>query len=146
MKLIALFAACALALGATACSSESISHDATQIPAKARNLISSNFTSAISLVETEKNLGSVHEYEVTLTDGTEITFNGGGEWESIDTPAGTPVPAGLVPTAIAEYVEQKHAGAFIIGIEKNKKGYEIELSNRVEIQFDAAGNFMNYDK
>lgn len=144
MKLYSLLLAFAMTIGAVSCSSETTTHDASQIPEKARDLISQNFTSAISLVQTEKQMGQVHEYEVTLTNGTEISFNGSGEWESIDTPAGTPVPAGLVPTAIARYVAEKHAGAFIVGIEKNKKGFEIELSNNVDIYFDATGNFLKY--
>lgn len=146
MKLHTFIAACALALGMGACASETVTHDASQLPAEARDVISRNFTSAISLIETEKSMGSVSEYEVTLTDGSEITFKGNGEWKSIDTPNNIAVPAGLVPTAIAKYVAEKHAGALIVGIEKNKKGYEIELSNNVEMNFDTAGNFVSYDK
>lgn len=146
MKLHVILAACAIALASVACTSEKVSHDATRIPAEARDLIASNFTSAISVVEEETSLGKVKEYEVVLTDGTEISFNGSGEWKSIDTPNNVPVPAGLVPTAIAKYVAEKHAGAFIVGIEKDKKGFEVELSNNVELQFDPAGNFLKYDK
>ena len=146
MKLHSLIAAMALAVGLGACASESTTHDASVLPANARDLISSNFTSAISLVEIEKGMGSIKEYEVTLTDGSEITFTGSGEWKSVDTPSNRPVPSGLVPTAIGQYVAEKHAGAYIVGLEKNKKGYEIELSNDIEMQFDPAGNFMSYDK
>ena len=146
MKLHAFIAVAALALGMGACASESVTHDASQLPAEARDVISRNFNSAISLIETEKSMGSVSEYEVTLTDGSQITFKGNGEWESVDTPSTIPVPSGLVPTAIAKYVAEKHAGVIIVGIEKNKKGYEVELSNNVEMQFDAAGNFVAYDK
>ena len=145
MKLKAIIGALALTLGMTACSQENVSHDATNLPAKAQDLISRNFTSAISLVKEEKNFGKVDEYEVTLTDGSEISFNGSGELKSVDTPNNRPVPTGLVPTAIAKYVAEKHAGAFIVGLETEKKGYEIQLSNGVEMKFDKAGNFMKYD-
>ena len=140
-----IVAAAALMLGLTACSAKNVSHDASILPTKARELISQNFTSAISLVEEEKNFGKVTEYEVNLTDGSEITFNHSGEWTSVDTPNNIPVPAGLVPTAIAKYVAQKHQGALIVGIEKEKKGFEVELSNGVDISFDKAGNFLSYD-
>ena len=147
MKTRVLFAALALAAASlTACSSETVSHDATTLPENARNLISKNFSAAISLVETEKSMGTTHEYEVTLADGSEITFGGNGEWKSVETPSNRAVPSGLVPTAIAKYVAERHAGASVIGIEKNKKGYEVELSNGLEMQFDAAGNFLQYDK
>lgn len=145
MKLQALFLAAALALGTAACTSETVSHDASQLPSKAQEFISQNFTSAISVVEKDKNLGKTSEYEVTLTDGSQIEFNSSGEWKSVDTPNNVPVPAGIVPTNIAQYVAQNHQGAYIVGIEKNKKGYEIELSNGMDMQFGPAGNFLNYD-
>lgn len=145
MKLHALLAVLAITLGATACSSETVTHDAGILPGKARTLISQNFTSAISLVEEEKSMGSVKEYEVTLADGSEISFTADGEWKSIDTPNNRPIPAGLVPTAIAKYVASKHAGAFIVGLEKKKNGYEVELSNGVDMEFDSIGNFVKYD-
>lgn len=90
-------------------------------------------------------MGKVTEYEVTLTNGSQIEFDHSGEWKSVDTPNNIPVPAGLLPTAISKFVASKHAGAFIVGIEKEKKGYEVELSNGVEIQFDGLGNFVKYD-
>ena len=145
MKLRTILSAMAIGLALTACSSKNVSHDATNLPSKARDLISQNFTSAISLVEEEKNFGKVTEYEVTLTDGSEITFDHAGEWKSIDTPNNVPVPVGLVPTAIANYVASKHAGAYIVGIEKEKKGFEVELSNGVEMNFNTFGNFVSYD-
>lgn len=145
MKTQAILVAAALALSLSACSQEKVSHLADNLPVKARELISSNFTNAISLVEEDKEFGKTQEYEVTLTDGSEIKFTSSGDWKSIDTPNNRPVPSGLVPTAIAKYVATKHAGAYIVGIEKEKKGYDVELSNGVEITFDKNGNFLKYD-
>lgn len=146
MKTRTIIAILALALGAGACSSETITHDASKLPEKARNVISRNFTSAISLVEEETTGLGQKEYEVTLTDGSEISFTSSGEWTSVDTPNNLSVPEGMVPTAIARFVAEKHAGANIVGIEREKKGFEVELSNGVDIVFDAAGNFVKYDK
>lgn len=145
MKLHAIIAAAMLSIGMCACSTETVTHDATELPAKARDLISQNFNSSISLIEVEKHVGSVSEYEVTLTNGCQITFNGSGEWKSVDTPNNMPIPEGLVPTAIAGYVAEKHQGAYIVGLEKEKNGFEVELSNNVEMKFDSAGNFIKYD-
>lgn len=141
-----LFAAAVLMIGLSACTSENVTHDATVIPKNARDIISQNFTSAISVVKEEKSMGSVSEYEVTLTDGTDISFNANGDWKSVETPVSRAVPEGLIPTAISRYVKEKHAGAYIDGIEKNKKGYEVDLSNGVDIQFDSSGNFVSYSK
>lgn len=145
MKIHAVITSIVLGFALMACSSESVSHDASELPSKARDIISQNFNAAVSMIETEKSMGSVKEYEVILTDGAQVTFNGDGEWKSVDTPNNIPVPHGLVPTSISEFVAQKHAGAFIVGIEKNKKGFEVELSNGMEMEFDTAGVFMKYD-
>lgn len=146
MKLHVLLTAAVLTLGMTACASETITHDAAELPEKAHNIITQNFSSAISVIKVEKSMGKVKEYEVTLTDGSVIEFNGDCEWESVMTPPNIPVPEGLVPTNIAKFVAEKHAGTFIDGIERDKKGFEVDLSNQVEIHFDPSGNFISYDK
>lgn len=145
MKTQKFLLALVLVAGLTACSSENVSHEADNLPAKASQLISRNFTAGVSLVKTEKDLGRVSEYEVTLTDGSTIEFNSSGEWKSIDTPNNLAVPAGVVPTNISTFVREKQAGTSIVGIEKEKHGYEVQLSNGVEMKFDLSGNFMQYD-
>lgn len=146
MKLHSLLLACVFGMGLIACSSEHYTHDASQLPKKATEFISKNFTSSVSVVEIEKNLGTTKEYEVTLTDGTEISFNKSGEWESVESAPNKSVPSGVIPTSIAGFVAQKQQGASIVGIERDNKGYEVELSNGVEIKFDNSGNFIKYDK
>lgn len=148
MKLHSLAAiAIAFCTAFAACSKESYSHDATNLPQKAKTTLSQNFTAAVSLVKVEKSgLGGTEEYEVVLTNGTEITFKANGDWESVETPNNIAVPSGLVPTAITNFVREKHAGALIVGIDKEKNGFDVELSNGLEIKFDKGGNFVAYDK
>ena len=144
-KLLLLVGIALLGAGTVACSKDNVSHDANTLPSKAHELLAQNFNSAISLVNEEKEFGKVEEYEVTLSDGTQVTFSSDGEWKSVDTPNNLSVPAGLVPTSIADYVKDKHNGAFIVGIEKEKKGFEVELSNGIDMKFDTSGNFISYD-
>lgn len=145
MKLHKIALALAMVAALTACEKETTSQDATNLPAKAQDLISQNFSSGISLVKTETNTFGKKEYDVILTDGSSISFNSSGEWEEIETPNNLAVPEGLVPTAIANYVRAKHAGTSIVGIDIEKKGFEVNLSNGVKIDFDKAGNFIKYD-
>ena len=146
MKIYTLAFCFATMFGVAACGNETVSHDVSTLPVKARTTIQQNFDAAITLVKTETEGIGDKEYEVTLSDGSEVTFNGAGEWENIERPANLAVPVGLIPTAITNFVNEKHAGALIIGIEKDKKGYDIDLSNGLEIQFDKTGNFVKYDK
>lgn len=145
MKLKSLITALSFCVIITACSKTEVSHNANVLPEKARTVLSQNFTSAITLVKTTSSVASSKEYEVTLANGTEIEFKGNGEWTSVETPSNVAVPSGLVPTAISNYVKTKHAGAIIVGIEKEKKGYSIDLSNDIELNFDQEGNFLSQD-
>lgn len=146
MKKITLIFICVITLGLAGCSSEQYSHDAEGLPEKAQNTISQYFDSAISLVKKDKETFSGTEYNVVLTNGCEITFEGNGDWKNIETPNNLAVPSALIPPTIAEFVKSHHAGAAIVGIEIIKKGYEVELSNGVEIQFNKDGGFIQYDK
>ena len=79
------------------------------------------------------------EYEVRLSDGTQIEFNRKAEWKKIDcdhSATYTNVPAELVPSQIATYVKSNFANQGITKIEKNRRGWEIELNNDLEIKFN----------
>ena len=147
MKKILTLTAIVIVLGLARCgNNETYTRDLRQLPKNAQEMIHQNFRSAVTLVETEKEGLEGKEFEVTLANGSEITFNGKGEWKNIETPNNLAVPSALIPPTIAEFVKSHHAGASIVGIEIIKKGYEVELSNGVEIQFNKDGGFIQYDK
>lgn len=88
------------------------------------------------------------EYEVKLADGTEISFNLNFEWTHIDCEEGMvyhAVPAELVPEQIATYVTANYPNQHIDKIEKMANGWEIALSNGVEIEFDSNFNVIHID-
>lgn len=143
MKKLLLLATIALGLATAACT-EKYSHDAGNLPEQAKQTISQNFQSAVSLVK-EDNEGLSKEFEVILADGCEITFNGKGDWKNIETPNTMSVPANLIPKPIKDYVLKNHKGASIVGLEKEHNGYNVELSNGVEMDFNEQGIFMKYD-
>ena len=84
-------------------------------------------------------------YEVILNDGTEISFDRDGNWENVEVNNTKSVPSTIVPKAIRAYVAKTHPGQRIVGIDKERKGYEIELSNGIDMKFDKAGQFLRYD-
>ena len=85
MKRIALLALVAI-LGFSALSARDLySRDASALPQAARMIISKYFKADVSLVKTDKELGRVKDYEVVLTDGTEIKFDRDGNKEDIET-------------------------------------------------------------
>ena len=91
-------------------------------------------------------MGRVDDYEVVLTDGTEVKFDRNGNWEEVEVAANKRVPEALVPAGIRNYVSDNQHGTRIVGIEKSRKGYEVTLSNGVEIKFNREGQFIRYDR
>lgn len=142
--LIALIAVVGLSSAATA--RDVYSHDGSVLPKAAQTTIANNFKAKVSIVKVDKEFGRISDYETILTDGTEITFDRDGNWENIEVNISKSVPSAFVPASIASYVKKNQPGTRIVGIEKERKGYEIELSNGVDIKFDTAGNFVRYDK
>lgn len=124
---------------------DTYSHDASVLPEAARTTISENFNAQISVVKIDKDFGRVSEYEVILTDGTEISFDRDGIWDNIEVSASKSVPSVFVPTAIAEYVKTNYPELSIVGIDKERGGYEIELSNGIDMKFNKQGKFLRYD-
>ena len=79
------------------------------------------------------------EYEVRLSDGTSLEFNRNSEWKKIDCEHSTTnqaVPAELVPEPIATYANSNFAGTAITKIQKERRGWEIELGNNLEVKFN----------
>ncbi len=89
-----------------------------------------------------------NKYEVELTDNTDIDFNLSFEWKKIDCDDSNvygSVPTELVPVQITDYVTANFPGKHIDSIEKKYNGWEIELSNGLEITFDSNFNVTGFD-
>jgi len=115
-----------------------------QLPEAAKTFIQKTFPEiAIAYAEIETE-GQRTKYEVRLNDGTEIDFNGAGEWDKVDCNYKA-VPAVLVPEAIANYVKTNYASAFIVKIDKELYGWDIELNNDLDLMFSADFKFLGID-
>lgn len=120
-------------------------HGDASLPEAAKMTIKKHFKSKVSLVKIERRLGSVHEYEVILTDGTEIEFDSKGNWDKVETAVNKSVPSSLVPAGIANYVKNNYKGVNIVSLDKERYGYSVELSNGLDMEFDKNGNFLRFD-
>ena len=81
---------------------------------------------------------------MTLNDGTEIDFDRNNQWDNVDCHTKA-IPAALVPQAIANYVKTNYQALPITKIDKDAYGYEIELSNGMDLKFDTSGRFLGID-
>lgn len=105
-----------------------------QLPDQARNFITKYFASDnVKKVEKEQGRRGM-EYEVEFTNGAEIDFREDGSWKDVKAPHGGAIPADIVPAAINKYVQDHHAGQTIVEISRKRGGYEIELTNDVELK------------
>lgn len=55
------------------------------------------------------------------------------------------VPDAYVPAGVRAYVSKNHSGQRIVSIDRERSGYDVELSNGIEMKFDKVGNFLRYD-
>lgn len=88
------------------------------------------------------------EYDVMLSDNTKLEFTRKGEWKEIDCKHSnlfTAVPAEIVPQAITTYVSTNYPQNDIVKIKKDRRHWEIELDNDLDIEFDKNFNVVEID-
>ena len=115
-----------------------------QLPAAAQQFVKTNFPNAKISFATKDAEFIGTKYEARLADWTEINFDKKGEWDKVDCQMNS-VPEALVPAAIAEYVKTNFAGTKIVKIDKEHGGYEVELSNDIELKFNQSGALVGMD-
>lgn len=74
-------------------------------------------------------------YVAFFADGTRIEFRRNGEWLSVESRI-RPVPSETLPAPIADFVARNFAGVQVCGIARDRRGWEVELTNSVELTFD----------
>lgn len=115
-----------------------------KLPATAKQTIKTHFAGkTVALVRQETEF-SGKSYEVIFNSGDKIEFDRNGNWTDISCKS-SQVPALLVPSAIKNYVHKNYPNAAIKSIEKDRRGYEIKLSNRLEITFNKNFNVTDID-
>lgn len=115
-----------------------------RLPVDAQSFIRMHFSDlTIAYVKAETELSGV-EYEVKFTDLTKVDFNGKGEWKKVERKHSA-VPDGIIPEKIGQFIQKQHAENFVKSIEKNRRGYEVELNSGLELKFDTKQKFLRYD-
>lgn len=113
----------------------------SRLPDGARTFVAAHFPKN-EIVSAEQSAGLfTTSYEVELRDGTEIDFDN-GEWRDIKCRRGVSVPTSVLPSKIAEYLHSNYPGGVIYKVERDRRGYEIEMSNGAELTFDRHGELV----
>lgn len=115
-----------------------------ELPAMAQQFLKTHFSShQVSYAKAEEGIFD-KDYTVVFTNGTKVDFAKDGAWKGVDCKHNM-VPAGIVPQQIRDYAAKHFAGRRIISIDRNKRGYEVELDNGVDLTFDKQLRFVKMD-
>lgn len=115
-----------------------------QLPEVSKKFIRTHFNEQdVSFITMEQEVVS-KSYDVYFKNGYKVEFDRKGEWEEVDCKQDA-VPAAIVPKPIQDYVASKHPGFWIVKINRDRRDYEIDLNNGIEIKFDLKFNVIRYD-
>ena len=115
----------------------------SQLPQLAQTFLNKHFKdSKIAMVTSERDwLIMDQEYNVVFANGDKIEFDSKGNWENIECKH-TFIPQGAIPAAITKYLNENFPGTKVTEIDLDNRGYDVDLSNGMEIKFDK--NFLVY--
>lgn len=111
-----------------------------QLPKAVKTFVQTNFKDQ-KILYAEKDGSS---YECRLADGTKIEFTKKGAWKKIERKSAS-VPACFVPDAIQKYVKANFPDCVVTTIDKEHNGYDIELSNDIDLKFNSKGVLIGMD-
>lgn len=115
--------------------------DRAQLPEAAQQMLKEHFPKGkVAMIKVDRHLLKKTDYDVKLVNGTKIEFNNAGKWTSVDCKS-REVPQSLVLKPIKRYVDKNYSGQKIVKIKKKASGYEVKLSDGVELKFDLIGSF-----
>ena len=116
-----------------------------ELPEQAQMFLTKHFENAdVLYAKAERDMGVVTSYDVVLDGNVKVEFNRSGEWTNVDCERGQ-VPDSLLPQGVLDYVTKKFAKAYVVEIERGRIGYEVKLSNDLDLDFDKNGKFLRVD-
>lgn len=116
-----------------------------ELPEQAQMFLIQHFEGIeILYVKADRDMGVVTSYDVVLVGDVKVEFNRSGEWTSVDCERDE-VPNGVLPQGVLDYVGKRFAGAYVVEIERGLMGYEVKLSNDIDLEFDKNGKFLRID-
>lgn len=115
--------------------------DRSNLPQEAQEMLDKYFPKAkVGMIKVDRHLLKKTDYDVKLVNGTKIEFSNKGKWTSVDCKT-REVPEGLVMKPIRNYVNKNFSDQKIVKIKKKSSGYEVTLSDGVELKFNLLGSF-----
>ena len=129
MKKLLILAAAVFALGTSTVSADNDRPiSVSELPEKAQQFIRQHFPNEkVSFAKMERELFDT-TYEVIFTSSSKVEFLKNGDWKEVDCKYST-VPAAIIPQQI----------------DRDKRDYEVKLTNGLELTFDLKFNLIDID-
>ena len=115
-----------------------------KLPAEAHKFLKTHFAQNSVVTALHDRDVTDNDYTVILDNGVKIEFDSAGKWESVKNRNGV-VPASVVPAKISDYISQHYKSLGVEKIERKRYGYEVELTNDLDLKFGLNGNFLGLD-
>ena len=115
-----------------------------ELPAKAQTLLSRHFKGQKVMLATIESGVVSRSYDVVLRNGTKLEFDKKGNLTEIDCKQGI-VPSQLIPQPIKNYLKENYPAQAVKKIEMNKKEYEVELTNGIDLTFNKHFQLIDID-
>ncbi len=113
----------------------------SELPAPAQKFLKKHFPDIeVSYAKVDEEFLD-KDYKVVMVDGTAVEFGRGGEWKSVDSKYGR-VPESVVPEMIREHLAKNFPNRKITAIDRDRRDYEVELDDDVDLKYDLKFRFM----
>lgn len=118
----------------------------TEMPKEAQSFVKSHFANqSVAVAKMETDFFD-KTYDVIFTNGDKLEFDKKGNWTKVDCEH-TQVPQAVIPAAIQQYVSKNYPDAKVVKIEKtDRKGFDVDLSNGFDIEFDKKMRVVEIDR
>ena len=121
-----------------------VTKDSNKLPDAARVVLKKQFPNInISYIKIDKELFQT-TYEAVLTSGVEVKFDSEGKWIEVDCKKAE-VPVSFVLAPIKKYVQENFQNEPIVKIERERRGFTVELGNGLDLEFDKDGKILRMD-
>ena len=135
MRILMIAICCMMSFNIVANAGNDKPINVNELPAKAQTLLSKHFKGQKVMLATIESGVISRSYDVVLRNGTKLELDKKGNLTEIDCKQGI-VPDQLIPQAINNYLKENYEGQSVRKIEINRKEYEVELTNGLDLTFN----------
>ena len=144
MRILMIAICCMMSFNIVANASNDKPINVNELPAKAQTLLTKHFNGQKVMLATIESGVVSRSYDVVLRNGTKLEFDKKGNLTEIDCKQGI-VPSQLIPQPIKNYLKENYPAQAVKKIEMNKKEYEVELTNRIDLTFNKHFQLIDID-